>query len=159
MLKQCTSKCARSITVSLQWYDLLSRPKLAGYDKAYKFGHLLLEDQLHYLPPDVIEEWCISLLLSPGWIVDLRTPLSKDVIATKPTQLMAWWFHIQLHLTTLSRSCSLLTTVVVILSPLTSAPRRPISSNDWALRDASRSTVSLFVMCWPYVDLIRNGRK
>ena len=34
------------------------------------------------VPSDVLEEWCLSLLLAPARIVDLTSSVSTDIVAT-----------------------------------------------------------------------------
>ena len=78
----CTPNDALSVTGTLQWFDLLVRPKLAGYHSVYAFGRITPDDEAQSIPQDVLTEWCLSLLLAPAWIVDLTSLVSTDIIAT-----------------------------------------------------------------------------
>ena len=78
----CSPEDGLSINGTVQWFDLLARPKLAGYHHSYAFGRQTPLDGILPLPGHVAEEWCISLLLAPAWIIDLSSDISCNVIAT-----------------------------------------------------------------------------
>ena len=56
---------------SLQWFDLLNRSKLAGYESIYGFEQLPHPDQLRLLPSLVRSELQASIALSVFWSADL----------------------------------------------------------------------------------------
>ena len=78
----CTPNGALSVTGTLQWFDLLIRPKLSGYHSVYAFGRVTPDDESQSIPQDVLTEWCLSLLLAPAWTIDLTSPVSNDIVAT-----------------------------------------------------------------------------
>jgi hypothetical protein len=80
--RTCTPKQALGVNGSLQWFDLLNRPKLAGYGAMYAFGRIEPPDDSLSLPSEVAEEWLVSLLLSPAWCIDLTSEVSHEIIAT-----------------------------------------------------------------------------
>ena len=78
----CTPNDALSVTGALQWFDLLVRPKLAGYHSVYAFGRVTPDDGAQSIPQDVLIEWCLTVLLALAWIIDLTSPVSNDIVAT-----------------------------------------------------------------------------
>ena len=56
---------------TLQWYDLLCRPKSSVYQAVYEFVRLPNEHQRRCLPHNVLEELLLSVLLGVFWKVDL----------------------------------------------------------------------------------------
>merc|ERR1712224_598589 len=60
---------------TLQWYDLLARPKLSVYRYVYKFMQDARCTRLRSLPARVKAELLMSAILGIFWVVDLRRPL------------------------------------------------------------------------------------
>ena len=52
----CTPNDALSVTGTLQWFDLLVRPKLAGYHSVYAVGRVTPDDESHSIPQEVLTE-------------------------------------------------------------------------------------------------------
>ena len=60
---------------TLQWYDLLVRPKLSVYHYVYKFTRDSKCSGLRKLPARVASELLMSVVLGIFWISDMRRPL------------------------------------------------------------------------------------
>ena len=65
-----------------QWFDLLSRCKLSVYNKVYSFVRDPMDSALVRVPPEVLFELCVSMLLGVFWRVDLRRPFLPLISAT-----------------------------------------------------------------------------
>ena len=66
----------------LQWYDLLRRPKLSTYRKVYSFVQYPEDTTLHRIPPEVVEELLMGLVLGVFWKADLCRPFLPLVAAS-----------------------------------------------------------------------------
>lgn len=65
----------------LQWYDLLRRPKLSVYWHVYDFVRDREETRVRLVPPDVVDELLVSILLATYWLSDLTRPYCPLVAA------------------------------------------------------------------------------
>ena len=59
---------------TMQWYDLICRPKLSVYERIYSFTGNRHDDTLQIVPADVLGELLHSIVLSVYWSIDLRRP-------------------------------------------------------------------------------------
>ena len=60
---------------TIQWYDLLCRPKLSVFNRSYAFAGDGRDDTLRALPAVVAGELILSVVLGVFWSSDLRRPL------------------------------------------------------------------------------------
>lgn len=59
---------------TLQWYDLLVRPKLSVYDEVYSFTRIEPAHRQLQAPPSVLDEILLGTFLGVYWLTDLRRP-------------------------------------------------------------------------------------
>jgi hypothetical protein len=67
---------------SLQWYDLLCRPKLSCYDSVYEYMRLEPQREVMDVPTLVIDELLTSVALSAWWSVPLHREFAPLLLAT-----------------------------------------------------------------------------
>ena len=67
---------------SVQWLDLLVRPKLSCYDNVYTFARHLAASEPHDVHQNVLDELLLSAALSPWWSIPLDSEYCSTVLAT-----------------------------------------------------------------------------
>ena len=79
---RATPRCMASFLGSTQWYDLLTRSKLACYQHVYEFARREPEHKPAAVDQEVLDELLLTAALTPWWTVDLRKPFLESVLAT-----------------------------------------------------------------------------
>ena len=79
---RCQPLAMRRYMGSLQWYDLLCRPKLSCYNKVYAFERLEPQKTITQVSDDVLDELLTSVALTPWWHVPLERSFAPFFLAT-----------------------------------------------------------------------------
>ncbi|CAE7858645.1 PDE9A [Symbiodinium necroappetens] len=79
---RASPKQVHQLLGTLQWYDLLVRPKLSIYEAVYKFTGNKDDDVVVAIPPGVLAELACSLCLGVFWRCDLTRPFLPLLAAT-----------------------------------------------------------------------------
>ena len=77
-----SAKQVHNVLSTLQWYDLLRRPKLAVYSSVYQFVQDPDDEVLRRLPASVMEELLLGLVLGVFWLADLTRQFLPLVAAS-----------------------------------------------------------------------------
>ncbi|CAE7714737.1 PDE9A [Symbiodinium sp. CCMP2592] len=80
--KRASPKQVHQLLGTLQWYDLLNRPKLSVYDAVYRFTGDREDTVVTTIPPDVLGELACSVCLGVFWRCDLTRPFIPLLGAT-----------------------------------------------------------------------------
>lgn len=78
----CTPLDALSVAGMLQCFDLLVRPTLAGCEAVHDSWQETQDNTVFHLPPVVVGERCLSLLLAPARLIEFAYLVSIDIVAT-----------------------------------------------------------------------------
>ena len=81
-LKRVSPKEIHTVLSTLQWYDLLRRPKLSVYNAVYAFVQDPEDNARRPVPWRVMEELFLGLVLGVFWLADLCRPYLPLVAAS-----------------------------------------------------------------------------